>query len=75
MAISKQPADLSRSAEGLRAERRATLDAMPLLQPTMSVSLLKGLPSSDGPVSSIFSSDFFFSNKADVKEFKGKLLS
>lgn len=41
-AICKQSADLSRSAPGLRADQRATTGAMPPLQSTMSVSLIKG---------------------------------
>lgn len=41
-AICKQSADRSWSAPGLRANQRATMGAMPLLQSTMSVSLITG---------------------------------
>lgn len=60
--ICKQPSDRSRSAAGLRADQRATMGAMPLLQSTMSLSLIKGLLGGDGQVSSLSAlvSFFFF---------------
>lgn len=73
-AICKQSADRSRSAPGLRANQRATMGAMPLLQSTMSVSLIKGCKAAVAkfplyPLKRVF----FF--EADMEEFKVKPLS
>lgn len=75
-AICKQPAGGSRSASGLRADQRATTGAIvPPLHSTMSLSLIKGLLSGDGQVSSRsslvrLSSSFFFFLKLTWKSSK-----
>lgn len=63
----------SRSTVGLRADQRATRDAMPRLHTTMSVGLIKDLaaPSRFPPSLSLsLSIQCFRGHKPHVKEFK-----